>query len=116
MGSLYYEHKKCGMSVAIFGQCVGFVRCERCGEDVTHDENPMFPKHKFECGGCGATVSFDAAGGAQYSHGKRGGKLHITAHGTIRCDCLACGVQMTPVKAKPKRGRSTRAAPVPVTA
>lgn len=62
MGNLYYGCKKCKGGISIFGEYVGFIKCEVCNLWIHKDKDPKFTKHIVKCTTCSFTVSFESMG------------------------------------------------------
>lgn len=79
MGNLYYGCKKCKGGISIFGQFIGFVKCDDCKTKLDADpanyKYHKFQKHIVRCPQCSFTVSFESMG-------------------EIRVECLKCQCKM----------------------
>lgn len=62
MGMLYYECKKCKRVIGIYGQFIGFIKCESCNSWIQNNKEPKFQKYKVKCSNCNFEVSFQAMG------------------------------------------------------
>jgi len=76
MGMLYYDCKKCKGCIAIFGNSVGFIKCEDCKKWIHNDKGHKFQKHITRCPQCSFTVSFESMD-----------KVGETETRCVKCDC-----------------------------